>query len=129
MRFLIDVSAASRILRETLVSWGHDVLSAVLIDPALDDVTLLAIATAERRIMITHDKDFGELVYARGLPHHGVIRFQNLSNERKISAMKELITEYPDRLLAGDAIVVITPKRTRITRSPATNHRPPTINH
>ena len=128
MRFLIDVSAASRVIQDTLVSWGHDVLSAVRIDPSLDDETLLAIATAERRIMITHDKDFGKLVYARGLPHYGVIRFQNLSNERKIAAMSELISEYPDRLLAGDAIVVITPKRTRITRSPATNHRPPTDN-
>lgn len=128
MRFLIDVSAASRVIQDTLISWGHDVLSAVQIDPNLDDETLLAIANAERRIMITHDKDFGKLVFERGLPHRGVIRFQNLSSERKISAMNELINERSDALLNGDAIVVITPKRTRLRRSPAANSRPPDSN-
>ena len=67
----------------TLISWGHDVLSAVEIDPALDDETLLAIANEEWRIMLTEDKDFGKLVFARGLPHRGVIRFVDMNDEEK----------------------------------------------
>ena len=121
MRFLIDVSAASRVFQDTLISWGHDVLSAVEIDPALDDETLLAIANAERRIMLTEDKDFGKLVFARGLPHRSVIRFVDMNAEEKIAAMNKLISENPDELLTGDAIVVATPDGLRISRSPAAN--------
>ena len=119
MRFLLDVSAASRPFQDTLIEWGHNVLSAVEIDPALDDETLLAIANAERRIMLTEDKDFGELIYARGHPHRGVIRFVDMNDEEKIAAMNTLITENSDMLQSGDAIVVATPDGLRISRSPA----------
>ena len=121
MRFLLDVSAASRVFQDTLISWGHDVLSAVEIDPALDDETLLAIANAERRIMLTEDKDFGKLIFARGLPHRGVIRFADMNAEEKIAAMNKLISENPDELSTGAAIVVATPDGLRISRSPAAN--------
>ena len=121
MRFLIDVSAASRVFQDTLIDWGHDVLSAVEIDPALDDETLLAIANAERRIMLTEDKDFGKLIFARGLPHRGVIRFVDMNAEEKIAAMNKLISENSDELLTGDAIVVATPDGLRISRSPSAN--------
>ena len=118
MRFLLDVSAASRVFQDTLIFWGHDVLSAVEIDPALDDETLLAIANAERRIMLTEDKDFGKLIFARGLPHRGVIRFADMNAEEKIAAMNKLISENPDELSTGAAIVVATPDGLRISRSP-----------
>lgn len=118
MRFLIDVSAASRAFQDALISQGHDVLSAVDINPALDDETLLAIANDERRIMLTEDKDFGELVFARGLPHHGVIRFSDANDETKIAAMNDLISEHSDTLLTGNAIVVVAPNGLRISRSP-----------
>ena len=120
MRFLIDVSAASRAFQDALISCGHDVLSAVDIDPALDDQTLLATANAERRIMLTEDKDFGELIFARGLPHRGVIRFSDMNDEGKIAAMNELINEHSAILLTGNAIVVATPNGLRISQSPPT---------
>ena len=121
MRFLLDVSAASRPFHDALISWGHDVLSAAAIDPALDDETLLAIANAERRIMLTEDKYFGELIFARGHPHRGVIRFVDMNDEEKIAAMNKLITENADRLQSGDAIVVATSDGLRISRSPSPN--------
>ena len=121
MRFLLDVSAASRPFQDALIDWGHNVLSAVEIDPALDDESLLAIANAERRIMLTEDKDFGKLIFARGLPHRGVIRFVDMNAEEKIAAMNKLINENSDELLTGAAIVVATPDGLRISRSPAAN--------
>lgn len=123
MRFLIDVSAASRAFQDALISWGHDVLSAVDIDPALDDETLLAIANDEQRIMLTEDKDFGELVFARGFPHHGVIRFSDVNDETKIAAMNDLINEHSAALLTGNAIVVVAATGLRISRSPAIIHQ------
>lgn len=50
--------------------------------------------------MITCDKDYGSLVFEHGLPHVGVVllRLANETQVAKISAMREVLEEYPDRL-------------------------------
>ncbi len=45
---------------------GHDVLWIRMACPGADDETVLARAVADDRLLITFDKDFGELVYRRG---------------------------------------------------------------
>jgi predicted nuclease of predicted toxin-antitoxin system len=40
---------------------GHDVLYVMEFAPGLDDETILAHAAADERIVLTEDKDFGEL--------------------------------------------------------------------
>ena len=62
MRFLLDVCAASRSMAQTLTDLGHDVLSALEVAPRASDQELLALALAEQRILVTEDKDFGELL-------------------------------------------------------------------
>ena len=68
MKFLLDVCAASRSMNSMLIEGGHDVLSALESSPRATDEELPALATAEQRIIITADKDFGELVFVRRLP-------------------------------------------------------------
>ena len=46
---------------------GHDVVWIREDSPGIDDRTVLSRATAEERILITFDKDFGELVFRLGL--------------------------------------------------------------
>ncbi len=76
MRFLLDESAEYRIatfLRQA----GHDVTAIAYDHPqGLADIEVLRIAEAERRILITNDRDFGELIFRRGLSHSGVIYFR-----------------------------------------------------
>jgi predicted nuclease of predicted toxin-antitoxin system len=62
MKFLLDVCASSRALRTLLTDLGHDVLSALDRDPRASDEALLGLAMQEARVLITEDKDFGELV-------------------------------------------------------------------
>src|SRR3954465_13299396 len=50
-----------------LRSGGHDVLWVLTDFPSATDEVVLARAFAEQRLLITFDKDFGELVLARGL--------------------------------------------------------------
>ena len=69
MKFLIDVCAESVPLRKSLLDLGHDVLSARERCPDASDEALLALARSENRVLVTEDKDFGELVFLRGLPH------------------------------------------------------------
>ena len=103
-----------------LTDLGHDVLSARDAAPHATDETLLALANRERRVLITEDKDFGELVFVRGLDHPCVIRFVNMRVEDKVEAMRELIEHHADAM-HQHALIVVTPRRVRIrlgTRRP-----------
>ena len=78
MRFLLDVCASSRAMRRLLASLGHDVVSAQDTDPGASDETVLALALHDQRVLITEDKDFGELVFVRRLSHPCIIRFVDM---------------------------------------------------
>ena len=53
---------------------GHDVASMREVGPSSPDEVVLALALAEGRLLLTFDKDFGELAFRRGLTAtHGVI--------------------------------------------------------
>jgi predicted nuclease of predicted toxin-antitoxin system len=76
MRFLANENVASTVVR-TLRERGHDVVSAKESMRSQPDEQLLARAQAEGRVLVTHDKDFGELAIASGLPAEcGVILFR-----------------------------------------------------
>lgn len=65
MKLLVDVSAGQAIV-EALRTLGHDVVSVRDRDPRMADVDILTWAVAEERLVVTMDKDFGELVYHAG---------------------------------------------------------------
>lgn len=104
-----------RSLTDFLIVQGHDVLSAVSIDSRSSDEELLRIAKAEDRVLVTEDKDFGEIVFARGHEHGTVVRLVELSVDQQVRAIDELLEQYADEL-AGAAIVTITLGRVRIRR-------------
>ncbi len=51
---------------DVLRTAGHDVASVSRDSPGLPDPDVLERAAAEDRILVTFDRDFGELVFARG---------------------------------------------------------------
>ena len=116
MKFLLDACASSRSMHSTLKRLGHDVISALEINPSATDEELLALATTEQRILITEDKDFGELVFVRRLPHPCIIRFVDMPTAEKVAAMVELLQTHQDDL-STDALIVVTRSRIRIRRS------------
>ena len=61
-------------------------------DPGDDEI--LAKAHEEGRILVTLDKDFGELVFRRGLPHLCIIRFFKTSEAERVAAMHKLIERH-----------------------------------
>ena len=116
MRFLLDVCAASLRLHDWLTSQGYDVLSAVEKHPRATDEELLAFALEDRRILVTEDKDFGELVFVRRLPHPCIVRFVGMTVAEKVTAMRELIDQHAEAIGKG-SLIVVTSRRTRIRRS------------
>ena len=113
MKFLLDESAEFR-LAAFLRELGHDV-SAIAHDypHALSDQEVLAIANSEQRILITNDRDFGELIFRLGLPHSGVILFRlgAASQEEKSMEFHRLLMEQIELL---GSFVVVTKGRVRV---------------
>jgi len=100
-------------MQAALVGSGHDVLSAVEGNPSAADEDLLALALEEERVLVTEDKDFGELVFVRRLPHPCIIRFVDMPVAEKVAAMQELIGHYAEAMQDG-ALIVVTQNRIRV---------------
>ena len=79
---------------------GHNILAVAEAMPQADDQDILARATSEGRILITNDKDFGELIFRSGQAHHGVVllRLRDESPANRVRVMKGLLGQYADRL-------------------------------
>ena len=115
MRFLLDENADYTLVA-FLQELGHDVTSIAHDYPAaLKDTQLLSIAASEQRILITNDKDFGELIVRRQLPHAGVLLFRLADEEvvTKQNWLVHMLTHYADQL---DRFIVISDAGIRIRR-------------
>jgi predicted nuclease of predicted toxin-antitoxin system len=79
---------------------GHDVAYAAELTPRAADHVILGIAAAESRIVLTADKDFGELCFRRRLPSAGVIllRVKAVSPSARIRVFDDLLRTHADRL-------------------------------
>jgi predicted nuclease of predicted toxin-antitoxin system len=106
LNFLLDESAEFRIA-QFLQDRGHGVTAIAHDYPGgLSDQEVLIIACTEQRILITNDRDFGELIFRRRLPHCGVVFFR-LSDQRvetKIARLGQLLETRVDDL--GRFVVV-----------------------
>jgi len=92
---------------------GHDVIWAGdwPVDPGDDEV--LKRAHAEARVLITLDKDFGELAVALRKPHAGLVRLVGFRAAEQARACSQVLARF-DMELAGGAIVTSSPDRLRI---------------
>jgi len=115
MKFLLDVCVSSRSLEAFLVAQGHDVQSAVAVDPKASDERLMAMALQDERVLVAEDKDFGELVFVRKLPHGPILRLVELTVDEQVSGMAELL-EHHVAELTGPVIITVTRGRIRIRR-------------
>ena len=76
MRILADENMLEVVV-EGLRNEGHDVRSVVETNPSDPDVDLLNIATADERLLITFDTDYGVLIHQGGTPApYGVLLFR-----------------------------------------------------
>ena len=119
MKFLLDACASSRSLESSLTEHGHDVVSARSLGPRATDEELLALAYREKRILVTEDKDFGELVFVQRLPHPCIVRFVEMRVAEKVAAMQRLI-EHHGQAMGRGALIVVTTERIRLRQGPGT---------
>jgi predicted nuclease of predicted toxin-antitoxin system len=113
VKFLLDVCVSSRSLTEFLFSAGHDVISAMTIDPRAADDLLIGYAAREDRVFVTEDKDFGELVFVHDHEHGPIVRLVEFTVDDQVRAIDELLKQHTQEL-SGRVIVTITRGRIRI---------------
>jgi predicted nuclease of predicted toxin-antitoxin system len=117
MNFVADESCAGPVIR-ALREVGHDVVAIAEITKGATDEEVLERALNEKRVLITEDRDFGELVYARGRSSVGVIlvRFHNSARHAKPATVVEAVAKLGQRL--HNAFTVIETGRVRISSRP-----------
>lgn len=118
MNFLFDEGRPFR-LAAFLKEQGHSVSAIGREYPhALADREVLAIAAREQRILLTNDKDFGELVFREQRSHAGVILFRlgYVPIDERIALLQGVLREYADQL---DQLLVVTRRGVRVG-NPAT---------
>lgn len=78
MKILLDTCIWGGAI-ELLKAAGHDVIWAGAWDVDPGDDEILTRAHQEGRVLVSLDKDFGELAVVRGQPHAGIVRLVNWS--------------------------------------------------
>lgn len=114
MRFLADESCDFGVVT-ALRKAGHDVKAIVEMNPEIPDEEVAELSVKEKRILITEDKDFGQLVYAISQTSVGVIfiRFPGNARSALFHVILELVENYGHKL--AQHFVVVQPGRIRFT--------------
>lgn len=117
MKFLADECLDARIVA-ALRDAGHDVLDVGGYGPGLGDAKLIELAHRERRVVVTRDKDFGELAVRRRLASSGIILLRHRHGEIGAAAgqLLGLIAAEGERLRRS--LVVVEKDRARVLPLP-----------
>src|SRR5258706_16379555 len=99
MKFFLDECVGLEV-QEYLLHRGYDVVNAATEYSGALDPKILQLSISEDRILITNDKDFGELIFRDGFSHNGVILLRLLDerSHNKVRCLKYLLGELSDEL-------------------------------
>jgi predicted nuclease of predicted toxin-antitoxin system len=118
MRIILDQDVY-RITRDFLRSLGHDVITAGEMGLArATDLALLKTAQAEKRILVTRDKDFGTLLFLYEEKSAGVILLRGGPSEiLQVHSRLKALLERKKETDFINAVTVVEPDRIRFRRA------------
>ena len=109
MNFLLDVNASGAVAR-WLIHLGHDVVEVGQKNPRMSDNEILSWAVRERRIIVTTDNDFEEMIWRQGKPHCGVLRLENLPRSERIVLLRDVLDRHSRDLESGAIVIALRTK-------------------
>ena len=112
MRLLLDTCVWSGVVSE-LETAGHDVEWSGNWPQDPGDEEILAYARLHSRILVTLDKDFGEIAVVKGVRHNGILRIVDFSVRQQGVVCLQAIARHGPELAAG-SIVTAEPGRLRV---------------
>ncbi|MEW6770743.1 MAG: DUF5615 family PIN-like protein [Bacillota bacterium] len=115
MILLADESVDQQII-DRLRDHGYTVISVVEMEPGITDGAVFELANISNAILITADKDFGEIVFRQRRVGKGVLllRLAGLSQEKKALLVVRAVQEHQSEIQGSFA--VITPGCLRIRK-------------
>ena len=116
MKVLLDACVWGGAVRE-LQEAGHDVVWCGDWPNDPGDREILDQARQEGRVLVTLDKDFGELAVVRRVRHAGIVRLVNLRATQHGRVCLSILDQHGDDLERG-ALITVEPGRVRL-RPPA----------
>jgi predicted nuclease of predicted toxin-antitoxin system len=114
LKFVADEGIERQIV-ERLRQKGHSVWYVAEMDPGISDKDVLNVANHEQAILLTADKDFGELVYRQRLINPGVIlvRLAGLLSGAKAEIVAKAISSHAEEFTRGFAVITRAAVRIR----------------
>jgi len=112
MKLLLDTCVWGGV-SEALSQAGHDVIWTGDWEADPGDEQILEYAFREDRLLVTLDKDFGELAIVRGKKHCGIIRLVGISSTQQSTVCLRVLELHGDELRNG-AIVTAETGRLRM---------------
>lgn len=114
MNFLVD-ECCDALLVAGLRADGHDVLYIPEVAPGSDDNTVLQLAFSQQRVLLTEDKDFGELVVRLQLPALGIVllRIEPAHSNIKLARLRDVILHDGSRIVGSFVVIDETKARFR----------------
>lgn len=111
---LVADEGVDRHIVEQLRSAGHDVVYVAELAPSISDDEVLQQANDRQAILVTIDKDFGELVFRLNRVAAGVVllRLEGLTSATKTTIAVEAIRDHETEMIG--AFSVISPGMIRI---------------
>ena len=99
LKFLVDVGVGKKV-EEYLLEEKYDTKAVRSLDQRMPDQEIIRLAAIEKRIIITMDKDFGELVYHSGMDHHGILllRLEDATGSEKQQVVAKILEKYADNM-------------------------------
>ena len=105
MRLLLDACVWGG-AKDQLEALGHDVVWCGDWQADPGDEEILETAHRERRILVTLDKDFGELAVVRGQPHSGIVRLVGFAAREQAPACDQVLVSHGGELSRGGLATV-----------------------
>jgi|SRR6267142_2732003 predicted nuclease of predicted toxin-antitoxin system len=121
MRWLVDECVDAALVAH-LQDGGHDAVYMSDVEPRATDVEVMRRAQRDQQLLLTEDKDFGDLVFRRALPVPGIVllRIDPRQRSLKIARLEAAIARFGEALFGRYTVVEAARFRHRPLRRPVT---------
>ena len=119
MNVVVDESVDQPIV-ERLRQDGHTVAAVAELSPSITDDEVLQQANQQSALLVTGDKDFGELIYRLGRVHAGVVllRLNGLSSDAKANLVADALQKRGHEMVGAFSVISAGTIRIRRKRKP-----------